>query len=198
MFFLHEPTTGQIRNLLLLQRDRRFTYPSAGTARGAGASFRAPRGYIVDHNRVRLGIGLDTFDTAAAALRRWSMFDLGWVRVCWSDTPIIPGAVVGVLAYLPGLWSLNMCRIVYIVDDHGPTRRVGFGYGTLPEHVAHGEERFLVEWNRADDTVWYDILAYSRPKHPLVRAGYPLMRLMQRRFARDSKRAMLHAATTGR
>jgi uncharacterized protein (UPF0548 family) len=71
--------------------------------------------------------------------------------------------------------------------------RFGFAYGTLPHHVERGEERFCVEWRHADDSVWYDILAFSRPHHPLLIPGYPVARIVQRRFARDSKRAMLRA-----
>ena len=65
--------------------------------------------------------------------------------------------------------------------------------GTLGVHMARGEERFLVEWDRADDAVWYSILAFSRPKSLLAWLGYPVARLMQRRFAAASKRAMVRA-----
>ena len=60
----------------------------------------------------------------------------------------------------------------------------------LPGHVESGEERFQVEWNRSDDTVWYDILAFSRPNHVLTRLGYPIVRRIQKKFARDSATAM--------
>ena len=68
---------------------------------------------------------------------------------------------------------------------------LGFADGTLPGHVETGEERFLIEWDRGENCVCYDILAFSRPRHPLVRLGYPFARLMQKRFARDSAKAML-------
>lgn len=89
-----------------------------------------------------------------------------------------------------GLWWLNACRIVYVVDESGPITRFGFAYGTLPRHVETGEERFLIEWDRAKNCVWYDILAFSRPNHFLTRLGYPLVRRLQKRFARDSATAM--------
>lgn len=94
---------------------------------------------------------------------------------------------------------MNACRIVYVVDVVGGAdnvRRCGFAYGTLPDHGAVGEERFMVEWRPADDSVWYDLYALSRPGHPLARLGYPLARGLQRRFARASKRAMVAAAAT--
>jgi uncharacterized protein (UPF0548 family) len=64
----------------------------------------------------------------------------------------------------------------------------------LPDHVERGEERFTVEW-QADDSVWYDICAFSRPKHPLARLGFPVTRMLQKRFVRDSL-AVMKAATT--
>jgi uncharacterized protein (UPF0548 family) len=56
-----------------------------------------------------------------------------------------------------------------------------------------GEERFLIEWNRADDSVWFDILAFSRPKHPIVRLAYPIVRRTQKRFGREAAASMLRS-----
>jgi len=92
-----------------------------------------------------------------------------------------------------GFYSLNACRIVYVVDEEGPIERFGFAYGTLGEHAESGEERFTVEWNRDDDMVWYDILAFSRPRQMLARLGYPLSRSLQKKFAKGSKLAMLQS-----
>jgi uncharacterized protein (UPF0548 family) len=100
---------------------------------------------------------------------------------------------VAVIARLFGLWWLNACRIVYVVDEGGPVQRYGFAYGTLLEHAESGEERFTVEWHEPDDAVWYEILAFSRPHHVLARLGYSLARRLQRRFARDSAAAMQRA-----
>jgi uncharacterized protein (UPF0548 family) len=76
-------------------------------------------------------------------------------------------------------------------ESSGPVSRFGFAYGTLPDHAAIGEERFLIEWNHDDDSVWFDILAFSKPRHFLVRLGYPIVRLTQKRFGRESTNAML-------
>jgi uncharacterized protein (UPF0548 family) len=90
-----------------------------------------------------------------------------------------------------GVWWLNACRVVYVVDERGPVSR--FAYGTLPGHVESGEERFLIEWDQSADAVWYDILAFSRPNHVLTRLGYPVVRRLQKRFGRDSAAAMVRA-----
>ena len=117
-----------------------------------------------------------------------------WVNLHRASAPIQVGTDVAVLVRHFGFYSLNACRIVYVVDEESPVKRFGFAYGTLGEHAESGEERFTVEWSRDDDSVWYDILAFSRPRQMLARLGYPLSRLLQKRFAEDSKAAMAKAA----
>jgi uncharacterized protein (UPF0548 family) len=50
-----------------------------------------------------------------------------------------------------------------------------------------------VEWRHEDDTVWYDILAFSRPNQLPAKIAKPYARTLQKRFAIDSKQAMLRA-----
>ena len=92
-----------------------------------------------------------------------------------------------------GLWWLNSCRVIYVVDESGPICRFGFAYGTLPKHIEKGEERFLIEWDQHDNGVWYDILAFSQPNYLMTRVGYPLVRRMQKQFGRDSAAAVFRA-----
>jgi len=191
LFLLAKPSDEQIRNVIAAQRRAPFSYPFAGASR----EDVPPAGYKRDHNRVRLGAGQATFDRAVAAVQRWQMFNFPWMQLGWPDAAIAVGTTVALRAASFGLWTLSVCRIVYLIEEDGPTRRYGFAYGTLPEHVARGEERFVIEWNRADDSVYYDILAFSQPNQILTRLGYPAMRIAQKRFARDSKRAMVHAVT---
>jgi uncharacterized protein (UPF0548 family) len=49
-----------------------------------------------------------------------------------------------------------------------------------------------VEYHSADQSVWYDLFAFSRPS-ALARLGYPITRMLQKRFAHDSKLAMQRA-----
>ena len=185
---LRRPTAATIRAFLAAQARLDLTYPAVGAT-----ATTPPAGYVVDHTRRMLGEGEPAFSAATAALERWHHFRLGWVEACPTDIPIKEGQVVAVLARNLGLWWLNACRIVFVVDEDGPVRRFGFAYGTLPDHAESGEERFLVEWDRATGSVWYDILAFSQPRHLLARLGYPWVRRVQRRFARDSAAAMVRA-----
>jgi uncharacterized protein (UPF0548 family) len=187
MFFSREPELTQIEAFLERQRDTRYSYREVGRTRDG-----APPYYKIDHNRVRLGTGEEAYRVAVAAMRQWKMFDLGWVRIAWPGAPIQEGTNVAVVARTLGVWSLNAARIVYTLDGlDTQVRRFGFAYGTLLDHAEMGEERFSVEWNRADGSVWYDIFAFSRPRHWLVQIGYPLSRVYQRRFARDSMAVMV-------
>ncbi len=85
-------------------------------------------------------------------------------------------------------------RIVHVVDEVEPITRFGFAYGTLPDHAGSGEERFLIEWDRASGEAWYDILAFSRPHWLVARFAYPYMRWLQKRCGRESAAAMVRAS----
>lgn len=199
MFLVREPTAHAVRRFLDSQAERPLSYEEVGATRGgaSGGAPDAPAGYIVDRYRVRLGEGEEIFGRALAALRSWRMFDLGWTRLIPETTPVEEGVTVAVLARHYGFRSLNAARIVYLIEDSDNVVRCGFAYGTLPGHAARGEERFTVEWDPETDAVYYDVLAISRPNHLLVWLGYPLVRRLQRRFARDSRAAMLAAVRAG-
>jgi uncharacterized protein (UPF0548 family) len=192
MVSLRKPTAETLRLFLAAQANLPFTYDAVGATAGT-----PPDGYAVDRTRIQLGEGETVFRSAVAALRRWEQFRLGWVEASSPDTPIRPGAVLAVAGRVFGVWWLNACRIVYVVDETGPVSKFGFAYGTLPGHVESGEERFLVEWDRGGDAVWYDILAFSRPNHIFTRLGDPVVRRLQKRFGRDSAASMLRAVGHG-
>ena len=192
MLSLRKPFVERLRDFLAARSKLDFTYPAVGATAAV-----PPAGYAVDRTRVKLGDGAGTFAAARAALERWDHFRLGWVATWPPETAIQAGQVVAVIARLFGLWWLNACRIVYVVDEEGPVQRYGFAYGTLPEHAESGEERFTVAWQEADDAVWYDILAFSRPQQLLPRLGYPFARRLQQCFASDSAAAMRRAVGQG-
>jgi uncharacterized protein (UPF0548 family) len=188
MFRARRPRPDQIRAFIAAQSALPFSYAEVGATRGA-----APPGYTCDHNRIRLGSGRGAFAAAVAALQRWQMFAIPGIELCWPSAPIAVGTTVAILAGVPGVWSLNACRIVSVIDEQGATARTGFAYGTLPAHAVCGEERFVIEWERESDEVYYDLLAISRPRSLLLAAARPLLRRVQRRFARASLAAMRRA-----
>lgn len=182
---LRKPTELSIQAFIASHRGTHFSYSPAGASRGT-----PPPGFVVDHTRAKIGGGKLVFQRAVTAIREWKHFGIDWVELCYPRTPIEVGNVVAVLVRAFGMWCLNGCRIVYLLDERGPVTRFGFAYGTLPSHAESGEERFSVEWHAKDDAVWYDIFAFSRPNHALTWLGYPLVRRLQKRFASDSVIAM--------
>jgi len=186
MFLVGEPSEEDAARFVASQRDLPFTYPEVGRTNST-----PPTNYTIDHNRIQLGSGEATYRSAVDALKNWRHFELGWVTIAPRGVPVEVGATVAVKARAFGTWSLSATRIVYTIEEE---RRFGFAYGTLPDHVEKGEERFLIEW-LPDDTVWYDILAFSRPRHPLVRLSAPLARRLQKQFARASLNRMKNVAT---
>lgn len=188
MFFIRKPTADDVQQFVSKHKDAPFSYSEVGQTRGA-----PPAGYAIDHNRIKLGQGFETFERAVAALRAWRHFDLGWASIVPEGTKVEVGAVVAVLPKSFGLWSLNACRIVYVSDEPDDCRKkFTFAYGTLHDHAECGEERFTIEWQQ-DGSVWYDLYAFSWPQHPLVKLGAPFGRMLQRRFARESLAAMKRA-----
>src|SRR6476469_3652636 len=131
MISLRKPSTETVRSFLASQSGLDLSYPEVGATATV-----PPGGYAVDHTCIRLGEGEAVFAAAQAALRRWDQFDLGWVQAWSPDDSIKDGGLVGVTGRALGLWWLNACRVVYVVDERdGPVPKFGFAYGTLPEHA---------------------------------------------------------------
>ena len=186
MFSLFEPSDAQIRNFLTAQKDLPFSYKEVGASKE-----KIPSGYPINHRRIRLGNGEQTFARARKAIESWTMYRLDWTRLYPPAAPIVEGETVCVVVDHGFCRSLNPCRIIYVLEESGESERYGFAFGTLPGHSEEGEERFTVERHRADDSVWYELLSFARPHHILAKIGFPFVRLFQRKFAEDSARAML-------
>jgi uncharacterized protein (UPF0548 family) len=188
VFSLRHASPARLASLIAKARSLDHNYDAPlGTELGL-EGVRVPPGFVLDHTRSVIGNGAATFSAAKALFRTWTIFDLGWVRVANPGAKIEVGETVAVEAHSLSLWSINISRILYVIDEPG---RFGFGYGTTALHVESGEERFLLEYDANSGNVFYDLLAISRPAHWLARLAYPFTRSQQRRFARESQRRML-------
>lgn len=193
MLSLAKPTHAQLRDYLWRQQEEPFTYREVGATKTT-----SPTGYTCGRIRIQLGWGRNCYLDARNALRQWKMFPAEFVDLIW-PVPIEEGRVVATLFRAPGLWSVNPCRIVYVLDEVSPNQagedieRFGFAYGTVGRHLASGEERFLVEYNHTDEGVWFDIYCFSKVNHWLAVLAYPYVRIQQHRFRCFSARAMKEA-----
>lgn len=202
VFSVTMPKREEIDRLIACQEVLPFSYPEVGASRDLNP--RQPNGldpaYRINHYRFRLGHGEAAYRRAREAFQHWQMFRLGWVRLCWPDTPLKPGATVAILGHVKKIWFLNISRIIYLIEEEAAEREVhryGFGAGTLPGHAVRGEERFLVEWDRREGGVWYEILSFSQESHPIVGVVGEL-RAAQTRFARESGGTMIRFMRQGR
>ena len=191
MFVFRRPTEEQVLGYLESLKHAPLSYAPIGCTREPG--LEAPPGFCQDHERVLLGKGANVYHRACQAIRAWQMMPPSVVQTCPPGAPIQEGTMVANLfrARLLGGWLVLPTRILYLIENKdADSIRFGFAYGTVQGHWEQGEERFLIERDRRDESVWYDLLVFSRPRHPLAKLAYPYTRRQQARFRRLSCAAM--------
>jgi uncharacterized protein (UPF0548 family) len=187
MIRLSRPDERTVSDALARAVDGGLSYDSPGMTTAAPA-----RGWPVNRIRTGLGRGSETWRRATAALERWEQYSTGWTTLTPPAPSLVPGASFAVVARHCGFWSVNCCRVVYATTDAEATGIFACAIGTLDVHSERGEERFAVE-RRADGTVWFELVAYARARHPLGRLAPPVVTRIQRRFARHAAAAMRRA-----
>lgn len=187
MFYLRAPSEDRILALLDGLRDAELTYAPQGSTREDLS--RPPTGFVLDRYGVELGRGRHVFDRARAALSRIENYPPSFTRIVRRPTKLEPGVRFATVVSHMGFCSVHPCRILYVIDEPA---RFGFGFGTLPGHAESGEERFVVTLE--DQSVRYDVQAFSRPHALLARLGAPVTRAYQRRFQRETVEAMRRAS----
>ncbi|TVQ89985.1 MAG: DUF1990 domain-containing protein [Deltaproteobacteria bacterium] len=179
---LTRPTSAHVAGLVGASHNLPFSYPHPGGTKGP-----PPPGFLSDRQEQVVGRGRADFKALVEAICRWEMFDLSWVHLHDPEAPLVEGQVVAFSSWQLGLWVINLCRIVYLVDEqdaHGA--RFGFAYGTLPGHAVSGEELFEASFHAGSGEVRFAVAKFSRPIHPLVRLAGPVGRAVQDRFSRQA------------
>jgi uncharacterized protein (UPF0548 family) len=133
-----------------------------------------PPGYRHVRRRVRAGDGAGAYAAVVATMRDWGIHRGAGLRVC-ADAPPAVGTrfATGIGLGPVRLWV--PCQVVWLRDE---PRLYGYGFGTLPGHAERGEEAFTVTWD-ADDAVWFEVRAFSRPASWYARLGRPVADLLQ-------------------
>ena len=179
---LMKPTGDRLKALVDRDAMSRLTYTQVGAT-----LTELPEGWSTDEQQVTLGSGERCFRDAVEALQRWDQFDLDWVVPLSTEVPLREGELFTFLAYTLGVWSVNMCRIVYVVDEEDDQHaRFGFAYGTVGEHSVRGEEQFMLEWDRSTNEVTFSIRKFSLPASVLLKVLGPVTRWVQQRFTREA------------
>jgi uncharacterized protein (UPF0548 family) len=188
MFLARRPSQHEIEEFIARSRDLPLSYSPIGIAK------ESPHGFKVDEASGVVGRGPEDFERAKQALTEWRHFDFGWVELFPLGAAIEPGCVVAILVHHLGFWSLNGCRVVYPLGDRQVGSTFGFAYGTLANHAELGEEIFELSLKPETEEVVYRIRAVSKARAMLARIGYPLTRMLQARFRRDSIIALREAS----
>ena len=188
MKLLFRPTAADLDAVLARESDLDLTYTEVGATAG-----KLPAGYAHHRRRGVLGRGDEVFRRARRGIERWVAHRSLGLRLVPAMPPIVAGTTVLVDVPLGPVHGVALTRIVYVVDDED---RFGFAYGTLPTHPEEGEEAFVVTRAPTGEIV-FEVVAFSRPRHPLVRAAGPLARAAQRQAARRYLRGMQRFVATG-
>lgn len=179
--YVRRPSPEMVASVVARMSGASFTYGPVGATRD-----QLPVGWVHDAVEEVVGDGETAWHRAVLALRSWAQFDLAWVTPHDRRVPLEPGATFAFVSRQLGLWSVNVCRVVYTIDETvDGVRRFGFAYGTVGSHVLKGEERFLLEQG-PDGQVRFSIVKFSLPAHPVVTLAGPFARRVQRRFSTDA------------
>jgi uncharacterized protein (UPF0548 family) len=195
VFVIGRPSDGKLARVLEQVHGTPLTYADEGMTAAPGAT--PPPGFHQVRAARSVGSGDADFAAACEGIRTWQLHRGQGFRVAPDDPPLTTGTEVVTDVRLAGpVHVLAACRIVWTVDEPG---RFGFGYGTLAAHPARGEEAFVVE-RTASGGVRAEVVAFSRPRHPLVRLGGPVARRQQARatdgYLDALERYVRSAATT--
>jgi len=153
---------------------------------GATLDGVSPNGFHHDHYETVLGHGPETFERAVNGLKPWKAHRVPGIRVFPSEEEIQSGVTVLVTLGTKLLALAAPCRVVRVIDE---LDQWGFAYGTLPGHPEQGEEAFVVSTS-PDETVRFDIVAFSRPGDSVVRLSGPIGRGVQRVGTKGYLRAL--------
>ncbi|MCA1269619.1 DUF1990 domain-containing protein [Streptomyces rubiginosohelvolus] len=167
-----------------------LTYPEVGATRLGPL----PRGYHHLHHSTRVGRGAEDFAAAGAAITEWRMHRASGARVEASARRAEPGGDVRISVGLGPLRFAAPCEVIWTAYEEDG--RTGFGYGTLPGHPENGEECFVVDLAE-DGTVWFTVLAFSRPASWYTRLAGPLVPVVQHWYARRLGRTLRRIVAAG-
>ena len=139
-----------------------------------------------------LGTGEATFERAVQGLEAWAVYP-AWMTLYPRPAPVQQEVCVAFVTGVTPLWTVSAVRVTEVERSAG---RFAFTLRTLPQHALTGAERFCV-YQDEQDAVWFELTALSKPQHPLAQLGALAVRLVRRRFARDSARSLRAFIRTG-
>ena len=165
-----------------------LTYSQVGATRDD----KLPDGYRRLRAKARVGRGERVYAAAVHALGSFDMQRAAGLRV---RTDAVMAAVGARVEFGFGLGPARLWAPVQVVWVVNEPLRYGYGYGTLPGHPESGEESFMV-CLEPDETVTFEVKAFSRPDTWYTRMGRPFAEAAQERTNHRYRAALVRLATT--
>lgn len=150
-----------------------------------------PDGYHHLHHTARIGRGRAAYEEAGEAVTTWRMHRAAGARVRCTATRAEPGVRLEVSAGAGPVRFAAPCEVIWTAYG---SDRTGFAYGTRTGHPEQGEESFVVDL-RDDGSVWFTVMAFSRPATWYTRLAGPLVPVLQRWYARRLAQTLRRIAT---
>lgn len=169
-----------------MTRATALNYPEIGATRLGPL----PDGYHHLHHTTRIGRGRAAFEEAGGAVTTWRMHRRSGARVRTEAVRAEPGTRLEVSAGLGPLRLTAPCEVVWTAYEKD---RTGFAYGTVQGHPERGEESFVVDI-RDDGSVWFTVMAFSRPAAWYSRLAGPAVPVLQQWYARRLGRTLRQIA----
>ncbi|WP_372698950.1 DUF1990 family protein [Arthrobacter sp. JSM 101049] len=190
----HEPSEmAALRRLARIGQPADLTYPDPGLTKLG----HAPGGYRTVRRRVRAGTGEGDFRRLADGILAWELHRGAGLDVPSNTPRAAPGIRVVSRMGIGPVRIPAPCRVLWSVEPDGAgPRRAGFGYGTLAGHPVAGEESFTAVLE-GDGSVWFELLAYSRPANVVMRAAAPVTERTQMFITRGYLRSAAGLADGG-
>ena len=189
MLYLRQTKPERIREWLDDQSSQAITHAHLC---GTHDESMPVRFHHIDFQNV-LGRGQNVYETAVLAMQQWNSFHLPWTQTIFDGTPQV-GHQLAVVAKVLGTWSVNCCRVVATnpghIDERTGDQTWSFTIGTLPRHMAIGEEQISVTLQHETGDVIYGIRSFSRPGNLLIKIATPIVRRQQARFCDESAKSM--------
>ena len=168
---ISRPSEETLAHLLREASGQEVTYREVGVT----GDPQLPPGYKHVCRRAVLGHGEAVFRLGVEAITTWQAQRHVGAAHTPPDPELKTGNEVLSTIRLGPVFVVSPCRIVYVTDEEGS---FGFAYGTLPGHLARGEESFHVRRGAGGEIV-FEVVAFSRPADLLTSLGGPLARLVQ-------------------
>ena len=188
MLLRRRPTQAELEAVLARESSSEPSYAEVGATDG-----ELPASYRHGRYQAVIGTGTGAFERAKQGLRAWEPHRRAGIVLVPSRPPLAVGTTLVLHIAMGPLHVVAGCRIVSMTDEQD---RFGFAYGTLPSHPEQGEEAFVVS-RAGTGEVRFDVVAFSRPRHPLVRLGAPVGRAVQARVTRRYLEGLRQFVATG-